>query len=156
MRKLSTREWLAVSAGVVVVAILLIQGGALSFFNPSFYGDVPGAAVVPTGSLVVQDNVVGTGAEAAPGKELSVHYVGTLEDGTVFDSSRTRGAPFPFTLGARQVIPGWDLGLVGMKVGGTRMLIVPPELGYGDRQNGPIPPNSTLIFIIELLEVRGS
>lgn len=96
----------------------------------------------------------GTGAEAKSGNILSVHYVGILENGTKFDSSRDRGAPFEFTLGARQVIPGWDLGLIGMKVGGIRKLTIPSILAYGDKQAGPIPPNSTLIFEVELLAIK--
>ncbi len=96
----------------------------------------------------------GVGQEAKAGNTLSVHYVGTLENGQKFDSSRDRGAPFEFTLGAQQVIPGWDFGLIGMKVGETRKLVIPPILAYGDRQSGPIPPNSTLIFEVDLLAIK--
>lgn len=96
----------------------------------------------------------GTGQEAKAGNTLSVHYVGTLENGQKFDSSRDRGAPFEFTLGAQQVIPGWDFGLMGMKVGEKRKLVIPPVLAYGDRQVGSIPPNSTLIFEVELLGIK--
>ncbi|OGG47514.1 hypothetical protein A3D66_01050 [Candidatus Kaiserbacteria bacterium RIFCSPHIGHO2_02_FULL_50_9] len=85
---------------------------------------------------------------------LTVNYTGTLQDGTVFDSSASRGVPFTFTLGAHEVIQGWDQGLVGMKVGGKRVIVVPPTLGYGDRQIGSIPPDSTLIFMVELLDVK--
>jgi len=103
--------------------------------------------------LVIKDIVVGTGAEATSGKTVSVHYVGTLEDGTKFDSSHDRGQPFGFTVGAGEVIQGWDLGVVGMKVGGKRNLTIPPELGYGENGIGPIPGNATLKFIVELLAV---
>jgi len=96
----------------------------------------------------------GSGQEAKAGNTLSVHYVGTLESGKKFDSSRDRGAPFEFTLGAQQVIPGWDFGLIGMKVGEMRKLVIPPILAYGDRQAGPIPPNSTLIFEVELIAIK--
>ncbi len=106
-------------------------------------------------ALQVVDLKVGVGAEAVPGKAVAVHYVGTLEDGTKFDSSRDRGQPFVFGLGARQVIAGWDEGVKGMKVGGLRKLIIPSDMAYGDAGiPGVIPPKATLIFEVELLEVR--
>lgn len=105
-------------------------------------------------SLKTEDIVVGTGAEAKNGSTVSVHYMGTLADGTKFDSSRDRGKSFEFKLGAGDVIKGWDLGVVGMEVGGKRKLVVPPELAYGDRVVGPIPANSTLYFEVELLGVK--
>lgn len=104
--------------------------------------------------LKITDRVVGTGAEAVAGKSVTVHYVGTLTDGTKFDSSRDRGTPFTFPLGAGRVIKGWDDGVAGMKVGGTRILVIPPALGYGDVDNGPIPAGSTLNFEVELLGVE--
>lgn len=105
--------------------------------------------------LKSEDIVVGTGAEAVAEKQVTVHYTGTLTDGTKFDSSLDRREPFEFTLGAGEVIQGWDMGVVGMKVGGKRKLTIPPALGYGERGAGSvIPPNSTLIFDIELLEVK--
>ncbi len=104
--------------------------------------------------LGIKDEVVGTGAEAVAGKSITVNYVGVLTDGTKFDSSIDRGTPFTFTLGAGQVIEGWDLGVTGMKVGGKRILVIPPNLGYGASSNGPIPANSTLYFEIELLGVK--
>lgn len=112
--------------------------------------------VVTTESgLQIEDIECGEGDEAETGQLVSVHYVGTLEDGTQFDSSRERGEPFEFPLGGGQVIQGWDEGVVGMKVGGLRRLTIPPELGYGQAGAGEvIPPNSTLIFEIELLEVQ--
>lgn len=104
--------------------------------------------------LQVEDLVVGTGAEAVKGKFVSVHYVGTLVSGDTFDSSRARGEPFEFKLGAGMVIKGWDMGVAGMKVGGKRKLTVPSDLGYGDRGfPGAIPPRATLIFEVELLRV---
>jgi FKBP-type peptidyl-prolyl cis-trans isomerase FkpA len=105
--------------------------------------------------LQVDDQKIGTGAEAVAGKTVTVHYVGTLTDGAKFDSSRDRNQGFTFRLGAGQVIKGWDQGVAGMKVGGLRKLTIPPELGYGSRGfPGAIPPNSTLIFEVELLDVR--
>ncbi|MBI2376147.1 MAG: FKBP-type peptidyl-prolyl cis-trans isomerase [Deltaproteobacteria bacterium] len=102
----------------------------------------------------ITDRQVGTGAEAVAGKRVSVHYTGTLENGSKFDSSVDRGQPFSFVLGKGQVIKGWDQGFAGMKVGGKRRLEIPPEMGYGARGFPPvIPPNSRLIFEVELLEV---
>lgn len=108
-----------------------------------------------TTQLKSDDQVVGTGAEAVNGKTVSVHYVGTLENGTKFDSSYDRNLPFEFTLGAGDVIAGWDQGVLGMKVGGKRKLTIPGELGYGPAGSPPtIPPNATLIFEVELLGVK--
>jgi len=108
--------------------------------------------------LQYTDTTVGTGAEATAGHKVSVHYTGWLynngEKGKKFDSSVDRGQPFSFPLGGRQVIPGWDEGVAGMKVGGKRTLIIPPELGYGARgAGGVIPANATLMFDVELLKV---
>lgn len=104
--------------------------------------------------LGIEDVTVGEGAEATTGTTVSVHYTGTFKDGSKFDSSVDRGTPFEFGLGAGQVIAGWDQGVVGMKVGGKRKLVIPPELGYGDRPVGPIPAGSTLYFEIELLKIK--
>jgi FKBP-type peptidyl-prolyl cis-trans isomerase len=98
---------------------------------------------------------MGRGAEAQPGETIVVHYVGTLTDGTEFDSSRHRGTPFVFRLGANQVIKGWEQGVAGMRVGQVRVLRIPPDLAYGPVGHPPvIPANATLVFEIELLEVR--
>ena len=102
--------------------------------------------------MVVQDEAVGTGELAQPGDMVTVNYTGKFQSGTVFDSSVGR-APFQFTLGTGQVIPGWDQGLQGMKVGGKRLLIIPPALAYGAQGKGPIPPNATLIFEVYLVKV---
>ena len=105
--------------------------------------------------MQIDDLKQGDGAEAKPGQSVTVHYVGTLTDGSKFDSSRDRGQGFTFKLGAGQVIRGWDQGVAGMKVGGIRKLTIPPELGYGARGYPPvIPPNSTLVFEVELLGVK--
>ncbi len=105
--------------------------------------------------LEIEELVVGEGAEAVAGKTVVVHYTGWLTDGTKFDSSLDSGQPFSFSLGAGQVIPGWDEGVQGMKVGGKRKLTIPPEMGYGDQgAGGVIPPGATLVFEVELLEVQ--
>lgn len=108
----------------------------------------------PSG-LVIEEIVVGSGAEAVAGQQVFVHYTGWLTNGSKFDSSKDRGQPFDFPLGRRHVISGWDEGVQGMKVGGTRKLTIPPELGYGARgAGGVIPPNATLVFEVELLDIR--
>ena len=112
----------------------------------------------PSG-LQYRDEVVGTGPEPKAGQKVSVHYTGWLDDGgkpgKKFDSSRDRGTPFTFTLGAGQVIAGWDTGVATMKTGGKRTLIIPPDMGYGPRgAGGVIPPNATLIFDVELLGAK--
>jgi FKBP-type peptidyl-prolyl cis-trans isomerase len=106
------------------------------------------------GTMQSEDIVVGTGEEAVAGKSVTVNYVGTLTDGTKFDASADHGQPFTFTLGAGQVIEGWDKGVVGMKVGGKRKLTIPPDMGYGNQQDGSIPTNSTLVLQVELLKVE--
>jgi len=130
--------------GVLLMAILAVFG-----CNKEQQGKmVKGMKIV--------DNVVGEGLEAEKFDILTVHYTGKLEDGTVFDSSKNPGRdPFRFTVGLRQVIQGWEEGFIGMKVGGSRTLTIPPEMGYGARGAGSaIPPNATLIFDVELLEVE--
>ena len=110
--------------------------------------------IMPVDELKIEDTIIGEGKEAIAGKVVSVHYTGTLVDGTKFDSSVDRGTPFQFTLGAGQVIKGWDQGVLGMKVGGKRTLIIPSDLAYGPTgRPGTIPPSATLIFDIELLDV---
>lgn len=104
--------------------------------------------------LVVDDIVVGTGEAVKKGDVVSVHYIGTLQNGTEFDNSKKRGSTFSFKVGGGAVIKGWDEGVVGMKVGGQRILVIPADLAYGNRTIGNIPANSTLVFAIELLEIK--
>ena len=113
----------------------------------------PSADQIPMDKISGQDLVVGTGAEAKQGDSVKVNYVGTLLDGTKFDSSYDRNQPFEFTIGAGQVIQGWEVGVSGMKIGGKRKLIIPPQFGYGEQAMGKIPANSVLVFEIELLGV---
>lgn len=107
------------------------------------------------GTLVIEDLVVGTGATAAVADTVNVHYVGTLTNGTKFDSSYDRGQTFAFRVGAGQVIAGWDQGIPGMRVGGKRRLTIPPSLAYGNQARGSIPPNSTLVFEVDLVSIVG-
>jgi len=127
--------------------------------------DLPeGAPMADTGITQLQkvDSVAGSGDEARPGRVVRVHYTGWLYDasksdkrGNKFDSSKDSGQPFDFTLGGREVIPGWDEGVAGMKVGGKRILTIPPHMAYGARgAGGVIPPNATLVFEVELLQVK--
>ena len=125
----------------IIVLLTILMGMSISSQEPA--------------NLVIEDKVVGTGDEATVGKRVSVHYSGFLTNGTMFDSSIPRKTPFAFTLGAGEVIQGWDKGVVGMKVGGKRKLTIPSKLGYGPRgAGGVIPPNATLIFDVELLKVE--
>jgi len=136
---------IATAAGLAVVALFFIydvSGGIMNTASPA-----------ANAGLIVQDEVIGTGAEAVVGSLVSVQYTGKLENGTVFDTSAGK-APIQFPLGQGYVIPGWELGITGMKVGGKRLLIIPPDMGYGDKANGPIPANSTLIFEVELVGVK--
>ena len=110
----------------------------------------------PSEQLKIEDIKVGTGPSPKPGDRVTVHYTGRLTDGTEFDSSVGRNQPFTFTLGAHDVIPGWEQGVATMKVGGKRKLTVPLSLGYGSKGKAPIPPNSTLVFDIEFLKVEPS
>ena len=104
--------------------------------------------------LKVEDTKVGEGEEVESGDTIVIHYKGTLTDGTKFDSSYDRGEPYETQIGVGQVIQGWDLGVVGMKIGGKRKLTIPPSLGYGEQGSGAIPPNSTLIFEVELIDIK--
>ena len=172
MNTLTKNEWIAVAVVIVIFLYFLF------FTNLFMIGGQPTASTngpvnneqlnneptttMPTEpkTLIVQDIVTGTGAEAASGKTVTVNYTGFLTNGTVFDSSIPRGTPFTFALGAGQVIQGWDQGIVGMKVGGKRRLTIPSDLAYGPQaipdSNGGIliPANSTLIFDVELLDVK--
>ena len=128
-------------------------GNALTTPTNSTITPTPNIATLPGGTQY-EDLQIGHGEEARPGQQVVVHYTGTLVDGTKFDSSRDRNEPFTFGLGAGQVIKGWDAGVAGMKVGGRRKLTIPADQGYGPRDMGVIPPNSTLLFDVELIAVK--
>ena len=138
----------------VFVFVVLAVASAQPQKSPLEPTKVTGKPKTTASGLQYWDITVGTGAAAAAGKTVKVHYTGWLTNGKKFDSSLDRGEPFAFSLGAGQVIKGWDEGVAGMKIGGKRQLKIPPELGYGARGAGnAIPPNSTLIFDVELLDV---
>jgi FKBP-type peptidyl-prolyl cis-trans isomerase len=151
MKTLSKNEWIAVIVSVFVVGFFFIFGQTLmSLFihNPSSEMNTQQP------QLTAEDTIVGTGDVAVSGSRITVNYVGHFIDGTVFDSSVSRNEPFQFVLGAGQVIQGWDKGIAGMRVGGKRILTIPPEMGYGSKDYGPIKGNSTLVFEVELLKVE--
>ena len=151
----------------VVIAVAVIWGGVwysgkMSQEDQQAQSAVGSQAIATQqtimNNLKITEDIVGTGAAAQNGDTVSVLYSGSLDDGTVFDASSLHGnQPFSFTVGAGQVIKGWDLGLVGMKVGGTRELVIPSDLGYGaNGAGGVIPPNATLHFTIQLLSIATS
>jgi peptidylprolyl isomerase len=117
--------------------------------------EVPAPSAEPPTTLIVKDIVKGTGPKAKPGDQLTMQYVGTSwSNGQQFDASWDAGQPFPFQLGAGMVIAGWDQGMVGMQAGGRRLLVIPPDLGYGPSGSGPIGPNETLIFVVDLVDIK--
>jgi FKBP-type peptidyl-prolyl cis-trans isomerase len=141
---------------IIMLAVVVVAWPALAPGYPA-PKDARGRTVETTtaSGLKYEDQVVGDGTEAVPGKSVEVHYTGTLADGTKFDSSHDRRRPFTFKLGAGQVIKGWDEGVAGMKVGGKRKLVIPYQLAYGERGHPPvIPARAELTFIVELLKVN--
>lgn len=139
----------AKQSGIVVVS----QSGDVNMARTDAYLK----ATDDTGNIyrmVIDDVKFGSGREVKVGDTVVVDYIGTLQNGTEFDNSYKRGQPFTFKVGEGQVIKGWDEGLIGMKVGGQRVLVIPPEMAYGQQGIGPIPGNATLVFAIELVEVR--
>ena len=157
MKSLNRNQKIAAVVGILVVGFFFIFGQTvLSVLKTGSINQSTAAVFNNTSQVSIQDITIGNGGEALPGTTITVNYVGKFTNGQVFDSSISRGTPFTFTLGAGQVIVGWDKGVVGMKVGGKRILVVPPELGYGPNDYGPIPANSTLIFEVDLLGVSTS
>ncbi len=155
---------------VILLAVALVAGGCASSMkekqsSASAESTAQSSAGAPAASarpkqvtlssgLVYEEVRVGDGALAETGRTVAVHYTGRLTDGTEFDSSRNGGEPYRFQLGSGRVIRGWDEGIKGMRVGGQRKLVIPAELGYGASGNGPIPPNATLLFDVELVDVK--
>jgi|SRR3972149_5322680 len=141
---------------IVAVVFILLLSGCIETVDQN--GNIITPSPTPitiSPDLKIEDTKVGDGSEVKQGDTVKVNYTGTLTDGTKFDSSLNPGRePFSFTVGAGDVIAGWDQGLLGMKVGGKRKLTIPPDLGYGEQGSGSvIPPNATLIFEIDLLEI---
>ena len=149
--KKNINKAIGVGAALVVVGALFYGNLFIDLFSPNPVAN--NASNMDTG-FKKDDIVVGTGPTASKGDVVTVHYVGTLVDGKVFDSSKDRNQPFTFNLGAGQVIRGWDEGVAGMRIGGTRKLTIAPDYAYGDRTVGPIPAGSTLVFTVELLGVQ--
>ncbi|MDE1970363.1 MAG: FKBP-type peptidyl-prolyl cis-trans isomerase [Patescibacteria group bacterium] len=159
------KNFYVIAAGLILFGILILifafvrPAGEPIKSSPQFTETSSSSSHISSSTsrdgLGIQDVVVGTGTEAKNGDKVVVHYRGTLENGTQFDSSYDRNQPFSFTLGAGMVIRGWDLGVLGMKVGGVRKLTIPASLGYGDAGvPGVIPPRATLLFEIKLLSVH--
>ena len=155
MKNLTKNQWIAVGVAVVVVAYFAYGSTFLNLFRTQ---DVVGQSAnqqIPMTDVQITDETVGSGDVAATGDTVSALYTGMLENGTVFDASNLHGnQPISFVLGSGQVIKGWDQGIVGMKVGGKRKLVIPAELAYGNQSVGSIPANSTLVFEVELVGVK--
>lgn len=154
---ITKQEWITLALGlIVIIGLILINNGQTSAVNIKSTGGSQTQSMqnsTPT-QFEKTDVTVGKGKEAINGSTVQVHYTGTFADGKKFDSSRDRGVPIDFVLGEGKVIPGWDQGILGMKVGGKRRLVIPPSLGYGPKDYGPIPGNSTLYFDVELVGVK--
>lgn len=146
--------------GIIIVVLVILIGGFFMFKPQSNntqelqQTNQTMKTSTDSGKLQIEEIKVGEGREVTSGDIVVMHYSGTLEDGTKFDSSYDRGTPFETRIGVGQVIEGWDMGVPGMKIGGKRKLVIPPSLGYGERGIGPIPGNATLIFEVELLDIK--
>lgn len=156
------RDILIAIIGAVILAAILVfittpkpVGNTLDLNNLNENQSASTNVASSSGQLTVIDTKIGDGREVKSGDTIVIHYTGTLQDGTKFDSSYDLGQPFTTQIGTGQVIKGWDQGIIGMKVGGKRHLVIPPDLGYGSTGAGDkIPPNSTLVFDVELMEIK--
>ncbi len=153
MKKLTKNESIGVFVAIVVTGFILFGGQFINLFMQDSANQANTAQAVQTG-VRVENIVNGEGLLAEKGDTITVNYVGMLTDGKVFDSSVDRKTPFVFQLGVGQVIRGWDEGVMGMRIGGKRRLIIGPDYGYGSQTVGTIPPDSTLVFDVELLGVQ--
>lgn len=160
MKKLSLKEWIGAAVAVVFVAYMFFGSTIMSVFRGNTLSAntsaVNNSIENNMNDVSAQDITVGTGESVEKGTLVSVNYVLKLSDGTLIQDSKqvNGGQPFQYLAGAGQLIPGWEMGVQGMKVGGKRIITIPPELGYGTNAAGPIPPNSTLVFEIEVLSVE--
>lgn len=176
MKSLEKNEAIAVFISIVVVAVMFaglyffstgtvlpIQGGKTEVVtlpdldDASALTNVLADAMTPSGKitkLIIEDSSIGDGKEVVLGSTVTVNYIGTLQDGTQFDNSFERGVPYTFVVGEGQVIEGWEKGILGMRGGGERILIIPSSLAYGNRSVGPIPSGATLLFAIQVLSVE--
>ena len=152
MKKLTKNEWIAVAIGVVIVALFFIVPQYATKSSPAAQPAQQQTAM--NSQVQITDEVVGTGATATIGSTVAVQYIGSFTNGKVFDSSIPRGAPLTFKVGDAGLIKGFTAGVLGMKVGGKRKVVIPPELGYGSTAYGPIPANSTLVFELQLVSVK--
>jgi FKBP-type peptidyl-prolyl cis-trans isomerase len=166
MKKLSLKEWIGASVAIIFVAYMFFGGAIMSAFRGSALSADTNTGAVNNSiqnnennnmnDVQVQDVTVGTGAPVGKGMLISVNYVLRLADGSLIQDSKqvNNGQPFQYIAGAGQLITGWERGVEGMKVGGKRVITIPPELGYGANAAGPIPANSTLVFEIEVVDVK--
>lgn len=165
MKSLSKKEWIGVIVAIVFIGYTMFGQTISNFFSGNGSGTINNEASAALSdssnqnnmsNVTTKDILVGNGTTIAPGMVVVVNYVLKLSDGTLIQDSKqvNGGAPFSFVFGAGQLIPGWEMGITGMKVGGKRLITIPPELGYGSSAVGPIPANSTLVFEIEVVDAK--
>lgn len=154
MKTLSKKEWIAVSVSILFITYAFLGPEIIAFFNGTTDSSLSTASVASSGlqnNIIINDVLVGTGEQIKKGQLIRANYILSLSNGTIIQDSKDLGIPLEFVFGEGEVIPGFDMGFEGMKVGGIRTIVIPPELAYGANEAGPIPPNSTLIFTVEVL-----
>lgn len=155
MKKLTKKEWIAITISVFVVGFFFIFGQNFMTYFQNYTSQKNALSTTQaSNNLGIQDTRIGSGDVATIGNRVTINYVGHFSDGTIFDSSTAHTEPAQFVLGSGRVIEGLDKGIIGMSIGGKRILTIPPTMGYGANQYGPIPANSTLTFEVELLKVE--